>query len=468
MNTFAIIGAGFSGTVAAIEFLNRATGDAQLVMINRSGSIARGLAYGTNSPQHLLNVPAGNMTALADEPNSFLEYCRKQGQEVASNSFISRKTYGDYLEKLLDNAITTASPRVRTKKIIAEVLSLTRSEQGAAITLSNGETLQANQVALAFGHFPPANPPALEAIVKTHFFQRDPWQQRAPSHHSKSSTILLIGGGLTAIDVITNLIKSGHTGKIYMLSRRGILPQTHRVSRSNSMIGNSTSTLLLNSPPSIAKYFRIIRQEINKNSLQGIDWRDIIASIRPITSELWTRLSDYERRKFLRHAQSYWDAHRHRVAPETYQILEAALAGNQVVPIAGRINSIEVKDSLVTVDIKSRRKEVIQKVTASLIINCTGPSSDLRKSTDPLINQLMKDDLISADTLGLGLRVEDTLFVKNSTDLPSNWLSYVGPMLKADRWESTAVPELREVARSLAIKICEIFEQGQTPPTSKH
>ena len=98
MKTFAIIGAGLSGTVAAIEFLNRSTGDAQLAIINRSGSIARGLAYGTNSPQHLLNVPAGNMTALADEPNSFLEYCRKQGQEVASNSFVSRKTYGDYLE----------------------------------------------------------------------------------------------------------------------------------------------------------------------------------------------------------------------------------------------------------------------------------------------------------------------------------------------------------------------------------
>ncbi|HEX7120988.1 MAG TPA: FAD/NAD(P)-binding protein, partial [Gemmatimonadaceae bacterium] len=34
-----------------------------IIQINRSGRIARGVAYGTRSSEHVLNVPAGRMSA---------------------------------------------------------------------------------------------------------------------------------------------------------------------------------------------------------------------------------------------------------------------------------------------------------------------------------------------------------------------------------------------------------------------
>lgn len=458
MNTFAIIGAGFSGTVAAIEFLNRMSGNAQLIIINRSGAAARGLAYGTNSPQHLLNVPVGNMTALVDHPDSFLEYCKKSEPEIAANSFVARKVYGDYLESLLKTAIAQASPRIQITQIISEVVSLKPSKEGAAIKLLDGQTLHADQVALAFGHFPPNHPFEFEETIHSHFLQNDPWQSHPQSESDKNGSILLIGGGLTAVDVITNLLKSAHTGSIYMLSRRGLLPKAHRVSRSGSGASTQIIELLLNSKPCVRSYLRIIRNEVQHRSTQGLDWRDVIASMRPITSELWKRLPGSERRKFLRHAQSYWDAHRHRVAPETYALFESALSTNQIIPITGRIKAAKVDNGLVRVDIKPKGKHTNQTVVVNLIVNCTGPSSNLKKINNQLIDQLLKDDLIAADTLGLGLHVDKRLFVKNNSGISSSWLSYVGPMLKADNWELTAVPELREAARSLAIKVCDIFE----------
>ncbi|CAI8947175.1 Pyridine nucleotide-disulfide family oxidoreductase [Pseudomonas sp. IT-347P] len=457
MNTFAVVGAGFSGTVAAIEFLNRVHHEAQLLIINRSGLIARGLAYGTNSPLHLLNVPAGNMTALADEPDSFLNYCLERNMEVTASSFVSRKVYGDYLEHLLNQAIERSSPRVKTTQINAEVVSLTPNGRGATIQLDSGKTFTADQVTLAFGHFPPSTPSGLGSVSETHYYQQDPWEQRADTKIQKDEPILLIGGGLTAIDVISNLMKSKHTGKVYMLSRRGLLPKPHRLARGQHTDHTNTRYRLLESKPSIRSYLKIIRNAIEAGLNEQIDWRDIIASIRPVTAELWKRLPDSERRRFLRHLQSYWDVHRHRVAPETFLIFEDALNRGQLIPLAGRIISMDVVNGCVTAVIKERRKESSRLLTVNLVVNCTGPTSNPEKTASPLITKLLKEGLVVSDTLRLGVCVNDHYYLKNTQGEPSDWLSYVGPMLKADHWELTAVPELRVAARSVALNVCQKF-----------
>jgi len=461
MKTFAIIGAGFSGTVAAIEFLNRAQDKANLIIINRLGLMARGLAYGTNSPQHLLNVPAGNMTALVDDPDSFLEYCQAQDPTVTASSFISRKIYGEYLESLLKDAIKRAEHRVKTIQIIAEVTRLQISDSAAMIELDSGELIQADHVALTFGHFPPSTPPGLEPITGTHHYHRDPWEQSPGLPVDKNASILLMGSGLTAVDVVTNLMKSAHAGKIYMLSRRGLLPKAHRVSRGHASASTRIKDLLLEATPSTLEYLKILRKEISFKSKEGVDWRDIIGSIRPITATLWKRLPDAERRRFLRHVQSYWDVHRHRVAPETYRVFEEALKSGQLVPIAGRIESITLEDGLISARVSERRKERKRDLSVDLVVNCTGPTSNLKKISNTLIKQLLDDGLILSDSLGLGVCVDEHYSLKNRLNQTNQRLSYVGPMLKAEHWELTAVPELREAARAVAISVWGCFQKQE-------
>ena len=73
----AVIGGGFSGTLVAVN-LARAAGDRSLriVLFERAARFARGVAYATPSPQHLLNVPAAMMSALVDQPGHFLAWLR--------------------------------------------------------------------------------------------------------------------------------------------------------------------------------------------------------------------------------------------------------------------------------------------------------------------------------------------------------------------------------------------------------
>src|SRR5712672_3027790 len=52
----AIVGGGASGTLVAVQLLRRARGPFRIALIERSGALARGLAYGPAEPCHLLNV----------------------------------------------------------------------------------------------------------------------------------------------------------------------------------------------------------------------------------------------------------------------------------------------------------------------------------------------------------------------------------------------------------------------------
>ncbi|POA21765.1 hypothetical protein C1886_04100 [Pseudomonas sp. FW300-N1A1] len=459
MKTLMIIGAGFSGTVAAIEFLRSAPHGAKLIIINRSGAVARGLAYGTSSSKHLLNVPAGNMSALVDDPDSFLRYCQSCLPGTTSSSFVSRKQYGNYLAELLDKAEHDAKNHIDVERITAEVKSLSPHEKGANVELCSGDTIFADHVILAFGHFPPRTPAVLDGVLDSACYMANPWSGPISLPEKPDASILLIGGGLTALDVISSLIQATNTGPIYMLSRRGLLPLAHRTAKSTSHPPTSLHDELLNTTPTARSYLRTIKAQIKSSAASGINWRDIIAAVRPITSRLWLKLSEHERSRFLRHVQPYWDVHRHRVAPETYQSFDEALQLKKIIPLAGRIKSIELNNDKALVTIQSRGIHDVKKLHVDRIINCTGPNSNPGLIEEPLMQQMIRDDLIAIDSLGLGLLVDNSLAVKSKDGTPSEWLSYVGPMLKANFWEATAVPELRLYASMLARKISEKFSR---------
>ncbi|MFJ2282469.1 FAD/NAD(P)-binding protein [Pseudomonas sp. NPDC087803] len=452
MKTLVIIGAGFSGAVTAAQFLHHSPPDTRVVLINRSGAMARGLAYGTNSSLHLLNVPAGNMSAYVDDPEHFLRFCQARDSDCVASSFVPRKIYGDYLTSVLDEAEKQARPDVRLERIISEVQSLRPEGAGAVLELRSGQQIHADQVVLAFGNFSPLDPPGFGSYLGERY-QSDPWSGAEMLPHDLESPVLLVGAGLTALDVSLGLLQQGHRGPIYMISRRGLRPLPHRQQRPSHEVPSVISQRLLEEAPSVRGYMRVMRHEINLAKSQGFDWRDLLAVMRSITAKLWTRLPDVERRRFLRHAQPYWDVHRHRVAPAAYLRFEEALKLGQVRSMAGRIRTVAANTSGLTVGVELRDGRKLTTIDVARVINCTGPNTNLSRVNDTLISQLRADGLIQPDALGLGLNLSQHCEVNDFNGRAVPWLNYVGPMLKADLWEATAVPELRQCAKTLAVRL---------------
>jgi uncharacterized NAD(P)/FAD-binding protein YdhS len=452
MKRVVIIGAGFSGAATAIQLLRKLPKEVELVIINRSGKMAKGLAYGTNSPYHLLNVPAGNMSAIADDPGSFLRYCQGKDPAVHSGGFVSRALYGEYLEALL--ADEEAKSSVRCIRIAGEVCAANPRGEGALLRLKTGEELFADHVILAAGNFPPHNPDCVATILASTAYVPDPWDTSISI--AECGHVLLIGSGLTAIDTLIALQHSAPDIRVTMISRRGLVPQGHRDMLPPSKFVTTIQSDISEIPPLASRYLRAIREEIAKSPEH---WREVITALRPVTSFIWQRLALNERRRFLRHLQPYWDTHRHRLAPESCRLFQRSIEGKDVNVMSGRIIRASAKAGKIEVEIRRRGHSDIARLHFDKVINCTGPCQNVEHIQDQLISFLKCSGLVSVDPLSLGIKVNEQYQVLSQAGVPLHWLSYIGPMLKAELWEATAVPELRVHAGHLATAIAHQFSK---------
>ena len=111
MTTIAIVGGGFSGTMAAVNLARLSDHPVRVVVINSKRPLGRGTAYGTTRVEHLLNVAARNMSALPDMPSHFVDWLRSRNDfrsmPVAElrEMFAPRRVYGDYVRGLLETCL---------------------------------------------------------------------------------------------------------------------------------------------------------------------------------------------------------------------------------------------------------------------------------------------------------------------------------------------------------------------------
>lgn len=452
MKTVVIIGAGFCGAVTAAQLLRKAVEPIEVILLNRSGLMARGLAYGTRTDEHVLNVPAGRMSAYPDDEESFLRFAQREDAELSANSFVSRRLFGDYLEYLVREAARAAPAGSIYKPMVGDVERIQPLSAGARIHLNNKKVLEADRVVLALGNFAPGDPKVdgqYENFYSSPRYVRDPWRADALWVVKPDEPVFLIGTGLTMLDTLLSLRARGHRAPIHALSRRGLLPQPHRELEIRPVYTTGLPKRLPGTP-NVRDYLRGLRHELELAQAEDVDWRDIIGGLRGATPQLWQVLSTRERRRFIRHLRTFWDTHRHRCAPALGRLLDAERDERNLLVHAGRVMGYNEHADSVDVLWRPRGKLQLKRLSAGYVINCTGPESDTRSCAEPLIAQLREAGLIKPDELGLGLIVDSQYRLVDRQGHPSPTMHYVGPFLRAQHWEATAVPELRKHVAELA------------------
>lgn len=463
MATIAIIGAGFSGAALACRLLASAPRfPLDLLLINRSGEMARGLAYGTASPHHLLNVPAAQMTLDADDPDGFVRFARRRETAMTRASFVSRQRFGEYLSWSLEQAERRAlrSRGPQLERLVGQVVSAEPEAGGWTLQLGDGRQRRADAVVLALGHFRPRWPlpdATCRAIAGDRRVINDPWAIDHVPRGDGRRPIVMLGTGLTMLDGLISLRADGHDAPVIALSRRGLQPSAHRGQAVPPPV-NSLLAVRLSSERRTVAMLRAVRAEMRRIAAIGGDWRDVFSALRKATPDLWQRLPVVERRRFLRHLQPWWDAHRHRCAPGIDAFRQAEIDRGRLSVQAGKLCSVQPTDAGLQLQWRPRGGSTLQTLEAAALINCTGPTSDLTRIADPLVTQLRVDGRIVADELNLGLRVDANNQPLDAQGQASPGLYYVGPLLRARDWEATAVPELRLQADRLAARLMARFE----------
>lgn len=455
-----IVGGGFSGSMVAVHLLKKATHPLAIKLIERQPFIGRGIAYSSNLDCHLLNVPAGKMSAFPDEPNHFLHWLNSRAdrlQPIDANNFVPRSLYGKYIQEVVREAVALAPQGVYLERITDEAVSIKRTIKGAIVHLASGKELRCDRVVLALGNFPSYAPPVQNSsFYSSKRYLASFWSYPSLTNIASDSHVLLVGSGLTAVDAIATLHQQGHQGKIYVISRRGLLPQPHRHTRPYPPFLSADD-----SPKTIRALVRQVRQEIEIAVTQGYSWQAVIDSLRCETQLLWQSLPLAEKHRFLRHIQSYWNIHRHRIAPEIAQIISKMQDSAQLVFWAGRIQTYYENADGVDVVIRRRRSQDFVSLRAGVVINCTGLESNYRKVQHPLIIDLLASGFICPDSLGLGLAVAPNGSLIDADGKVQNRLFTLGSACRSCLWETTAVAEIRAQAKNLAEDLLKSVESNK-------
>lgn len=418
-----------------------ARSNTSVAILGRGQRAGLGTAYSTQHPLHLLNAPAGRMSADADDPDQFARWLSARGHSLArwQDQFVARRLYGEYLGHLADEVGATSHGRIALETIRTEVGGVARNGAGSIVSHTGG-TLAARIVVLATGTDKPAAIAQSFGEDVAPFVVDDPWGN---FEIGPGESVLMLGAGLTAIDALLTLVSRGHRGRVTLVSRHGLLPHVH-------VRGDVCESLQSPYPPTARQLARAIRTCVGAQASDGRR-QGFMEAMRSCWQDVWQSLPREEKRRCLRHGATLWNVNRHRMAPGVgARVLP--LIGDTVTVLAGRLLRISLSDArTLHVDVSRRNGEI--RLAVNRVINCTGPNPDPEKTRDRFIRTIVESRLGRSNSLGVGLDVDDAnrLIARDGTAQRTAFA--MGALTKGHWWEITAMPEIGRQAAGIATNI---------------
>ncbi len=419
-----IVGGGAAGVITAAQLLRNADSEhpVDVRIIERDAVMGPGLAYRTNHPLHTLNNFAARLSAVDGDPDHLLRWCADRDVPADPQSFLPREVYGRYLADVLDEVVVPPGSALRrTRGVVADL-----TEDGPHLTahLSCGVTVEADTVVLALGNPPPRRQPQLEALGES--YVPDPWAADLRARVGDAQEVLLVGTGLTMVDVVASLHDVAPGTRFTAVSRHGLLPHAHRRGsvRLHDVFNPGT--------PSLDATLASVRARIQEVEEVGGDWRDVVDSVRVCANDLWSRFSRADRERFVAEVARHWEISRHRMSPE----------------MASHVDYLRESGTL-----RIERVDDVDISTFDLVVNCTGPAPAPTPGWNPLVDALLARGAIRPHHLGLGLDLDTDGRAVDTAGRAHPAIYVVGAARRGIEWEVAAIPDLRNQAARLATHV---------------
>jgi len=420
---FLIVGGGASGTLVAIALTHAGVNPEQITIAEPRKVLGEGLAYQTRDPLHRLNVPSSKMSGVEDLPHDFSEW-----SGVPTYSFMERRSYSEYLRDRLDSRVTHIKDNVINLDPGDSKDSKDSKDSGEIVaSFADGQKRPYRTVVLAMGHGGARLPDFLRDVPPSPRVIRDVWDG---SDLPLGDRLICFGTGLSFIDVALTHISRDQTNTVIGISGSGNLPERHVL----SPITPYAPTL--NEVETLVKLRSYLADA-------GNNWRQAIDGLRPITESMWRGFSPAEREEFLTTDGSTWSRRRHRIAPDVADLIESAIEAGRVRVIKGSVESLHSTEALITVRLKDGSSYVGDHMAITI-----GREYAV---SDPLSINLLADSKTLPGPLGMGLSVDVTTGrLLNVNGRPYENIFAIGPLRSGEAFESSAIPEIRRQASSIA------------------
>ena len=449
-----VVGGGASGVLLAARLLDASVAKAVHVsVVEPSGRLAAGVAYGTDDPEHLLNVRASGMSADPSRPSDLVEWMDARGLG-GPDTFLPRREFREYLVQHLE--LAAASAQAGSLEVLQDqVVALEPSSGQTVVRLGSGKDLTADFVVLAIGNPAPGIPEPLRSLAGTTGWVPDPWAPGALHGLQGKQRIALVGTGLTMADVALTLSRQSSVSKqlkLVALSRNGLLPKRHLVTQPHRPMQVIDLAEDAKDVLSLQAKIRARTQDQVGAEYPDENWREVIDAIRPFANALWRRFDDAQQRIFLSHVLRDWDVHRHRMSPPTAGRLAGLISSGVMTTHVGQVLQATTSPEG-RIDLAVEMNGSPQQLCVDAVVNCTGPGRSWLPPANPVVTDLMSRGLAQPDPHGLGLMTTAQGCLLAQEGLAVEQIFVMGPPRRGTLFETTAIPELRSQALHIADQI---------------
>lgn len=456
--------------MTAIQLIHHTQIPVRLVLFDKEEHAVSGIAYNAASPYYLLNVPVSGMSAFPDQNAHLLDWLmmhedfQHRDREEVKDIFLSRNLYGEYLRSIWDEA----QKKAQLSGVVIElhntfVKQLEKGDEGWKIFTDKDDIIKIDTCVIASGNQVPRHPNTPNKdFIEHKGYVRNPWSAEALADIDNDSPVFILGNSLTMVDTLIGLTERKFNNKIITLSPKGfiMLPHEENIPVYEDFIKEvNASDGLYELVAKFNKHKRIL-------SSKNISILPLIDSIRPYTQEIWLRLSLDEKRYFMTRMRNFWNAARHRIPSHIHQFISHLSELGQLRTIAGRLLNIFTEGNLLKLLWWNSHTQKEENMLVGKLINCTGPETNFTMIPDHYLTRAFQQGLVDQEPLLIGLNANGRTYAaidRNGNEHTN--LFILGPYLKGILWETTAVSEIREQARSLAIFIADLLNGSPEPPS---
>lgn len=240
MFSLAVVGGGassvaFISSLAEMSATHESSFLGKISIFTDETDLGPGLAFNTSCEHHKLNTPNELMSVHAYDDRDFVVWLNKSIKKARkSTNYLPRNIYGQYLEERMSAAITGLENNGINVQVINSPANKARLiGDRVGIKSKKSDWITPDAIVYAPGFPGLTNFPDL---IDSKAFKPKSVYRRNHLTLESHAPIAIMGSGLTAIDIILQILNSDFEGRIDCYSRSGLLPTVQHANGQNNII----------------------------------------------------------------------------------------------------------------------------------------------------------------------------------------------------------------------------------------
>lgn len=446
-----VIGGGYSAATFIVQLIRTSNVPVEISVIEPREKIGQGLAYSATDPDHRLNGPLESHMIDPSRADELRQWCIAEnvlerdldGTGPAGHIFLRRSDFGAFLNATVSNEAHHGR-QGSTIEHVRDIATAVEYRDGRyCVRTERHNPLSAEFLVIATGNAEPTLQAPFPVEARLHpSIIANPLQPDCLQHVCNNARVLVVGSGLTALDITSTLLRDRPDCDITVISRRGLRPSRHAPEIVERLCDGSRPqapkvpdpdapipAFLAKEPANLLRWFRALRSEIKQTHRAGGSWHTPFDAVRDVVSKLWPQLPLDEQLRFLRKLRPYYDVHRFRAPVMCDEAVRRAEAKNRIRFLAARLTNVTalIGSPDVTVDMIESGSEAQVRKVYDIVVNCTGIDAKSTWRSNPVLASLVEQGMLRVHDTGIGFGVGPNCEAINRYGTIQKTLRIIGP-----------------------------------------